>query len=108
MPREASSLVREPVRGLEPLTTALQERCAASCATPAGVCWTILEDGRWGYGGAAGGARVSGVVGGSGGVVSGGLAGAGGVVAVRRGVDRGGVGGGAVVAGGGSDAGVVR
>ena len=28
-------LVREPTRGLEPLTTALQERCAASCATSA-------------------------------------------------------------------------
>ena len=27
---------REPTRGLEPLTTCLQDRCAANCATPAG------------------------------------------------------------------------
>src|SRR5689334_18357118 len=26
----------EPARGLEPLTTCLQDKCAASCATPAG------------------------------------------------------------------------
>jgi hypothetical protein len=36
--RDAFSLVREPTRGLEPLTPCLQDRCAANCATPAGAC----------------------------------------------------------------------
>jgi hypothetical protein len=32
-----TGLEAEPARGLEPLTTALQERCAANCATPAAL-----------------------------------------------------------------------
>jgi hypothetical protein len=35
MSPKAYALVREPTRGLEPLTTALQERCATNCATSA-------------------------------------------------------------------------
>ena len=35
-PGDASSLVREPAKGLEPSTPCLQDRCATDCATPAG------------------------------------------------------------------------
>ena len=34
---EAYMLVREPTGGLEPLTPCLQDKCAANCATPAGL-----------------------------------------------------------------------
>ena len=34
---KSEPLKSEPARGLEPLTTALQERCAANCATPAAL-----------------------------------------------------------------------
>ena len=46
------------MRGLEPLTTALQERCAASCATPAGV---VPDHSKGSCGGCCGGRGVSGL-----------------------------------------------
>ena len=36
MPKPTVRQESEPARGLEPLTTCLQDKCAASCATPAG------------------------------------------------------------------------